>query len=92
MKFVDFLVALSFGTYPYHDLACVMLGILSIFHSNADSERIFSMVRKVRTESRASMSVPTLEALLINKMGFGVQLTDSVLTKCKKATVDFLRK
>lgn len=40
-------------------LARVMSVILAIPHSNADCERVFSLVRKTRTENRASMQCPT---------------------------------
>lgn len=76
------------GTYPYEDIACVMLGILSIPQSNAESERMFSIVRKNRTETRASMGIPTLESILVNKMGGGLELHESLLRKCKTATME----
>lgn len=77
------------GSKPYHLLATFMLGILCIPHSNADSERIFSIVRKNRTEFRASMSTETLAALLTNKLGGRVDLGDAVLKKCKRATLHY---
>ena len=45
-----------------------MTAILTIPHSNADCERLFSMVRKNRTESRSSMAVGTLSALIATKV------------------------
>ena len=48
-------------------LANLMLGILVIPHSNADSERIFSQVRKNRTETRPNLSVSTLSSLMVLK-------------------------
>ena len=42
-------------------------GILAIPHSNADCERVFSFVRKTRTEARSSINNETLESLLIQK-------------------------
>jgi hypothetical protein len=45
----------------------LMLGILVIPHSNADSERIFSQVRKNRTEIRPNLSVSTLSSLMVLK-------------------------
>ena len=44
-----------------------MLGILAIPHSSSHCERIFSTVRKNRTDQRASLSDDTLKALLILK-------------------------
>ncbi|MGH0136938.1 UNVERIFIED_CONTAM: hypothetical protein FKN15_006871 [Acipenser sinensis] len=75
-------------------LVKVKLMILTIPHSNADSERVFSIVRKNHTEFRPNLSDRTLEALLVQKlhilardsvcykMVFGCDL----LKKCKQAT------
>ena len=45
----------------------VVLSILTIPHSSAHCERVFSTVRKNRTEQRSSLSDKTLEALLVMK-------------------------
>ena len=39
-----------------------------IAHSNADSERVFSMVRKIDTDSRSQLGNDTLRALLSVKI------------------------
>lgn len=52
------------GLMKFSRIAQVMLGILSVPHSNAECERQFSIVRKTRTEFRASMSDKTLGQLL----------------------------
>lgn len=57
----------EFGLLMYEDLCTVMKSILVIPHSNAGCERIFSLVRKNRTDFRGSMSNDTLEALLVCK-------------------------
>ena len=44
------------GIQPLKDLAAVMLEILTIPHSSSHCERIFSTVRKNRTDQRASPS------------------------------------
>ena len=44
-----------------------MCGIMTIPHSSAHCERVFSCVRKNRTEQRASLSDRTLESLLVFK-------------------------
>ncbi|MGH0191952.1 UNVERIFIED_CONTAM: hypothetical protein FKN15_003042 [Acipenser sinensis] len=49
-------------------LVKVMLVILTILHSNADSERVFNIVHKNRTEFRPNLSDRTLEALLVPKL------------------------
>ena len=40
------------------------LQLLSIPSSNADSERVFSLVRRIRTEFRSSLPIETLSALI----------------------------
>lgn len=81
------------GQYRFDCLARVMAAILAIPHSNADCERVFSLVRKTRTESRASMSNETLESLLIQKINglhrgacYAQQFNDELLKKAKSAT------
>lgn len=72
----------------------IMLRILSIPHSNASCERMFSLVRKNRTEFRANMSVETLESLITLKQSAGtcyLQKPDKkVLNACKGATAERL--
>ena len=51
----------------FEDLANVMLGLLTIPHSSAQCERVFSCVRKNRTPQRSSMSDQTMESLLVLK-------------------------
>ena len=78
-------------------LARVMSVILTIPHSNADCERVFSLVRKTRTENRASMSNETLESLVIQKVTsqhqgpcFSQQFADNLVRKAKSATYSTL--
>ena len=72
----------------------VMVRILSIPHSNASCERIFSVVRKNRTDFRANMETETLQSLLILKQTggecFNRKFTPEVITACKKATQEHL--
>ena len=49
------------------ELSVVMRGILVIPHSSAPCERIFSCVRKNKTPERSSLSIETLESLLVLK-------------------------
>ena len=53
------------GTFS--DLSLVMRGVLTIPHSSAHCERVFSCVRKNKTEQRASMKDETLDSLLVVK-------------------------
>lgn len=49
-------------------LAQVMKGLCCLSHSNADTERVFSLVRKNHTEFRARMTTESLSALIIQKV------------------------
>ena len=57
----------DFGEVKYKFLPKVILGILTIFHSNAECERIFSFVRKNHTVFRSSLGNDTTENLMILK-------------------------
>lgn len=75
------------------DLATAMLAVCCIPHSNADAERIFSIVKKNYTESRASMKVETLSNLLVSKVTNchgNLHMSKELLGKCKKATREML--
>ena len=68
--------------------------ICTLPHSNADSERIFSIVKKNKTEFRASMSLDTLNSLLVQKIDMlanhrvchQATFSEEVLANAKKAT------
>jgi len=55
------------GLPKYGALSSVVLGILTIYHSNADCERLFSAVRKNKTDFRSSLSTDTLSSILTHK-------------------------
>ena len=55
------------GNALFTELSKVMLGILTIPHSSAHCERVFSTVRKNRTDQRSSLNDKTLESLLVLK-------------------------
>ncbi len=81
------------GEQKYQNLATLALQLLSIPASNADSERVFSLVRRVKTDYRASLLTETLSALIgchFNKtvhccepFKFG----EALLSKAKKWTM-----
>ena len=52
------------GQAKFAELSKVMLAVLCIFHSNADCERVFSLVTKNKTEFRPSMTTRTLNSLV----------------------------
>lgn len=61
------------GVEVFKNLSAVMLGILVIFHSNADCERIFSLVGKNKTEFRASLATSTISSLVTRKVSFQLE-------------------
>ncbi|KAH7955856.1 hypothetical protein HPB52_004556 [Rhipicephalus sanguineus] len=76
------------GSLKYARLSKFMLGVLTLPHSNAECERVFSKVKKVHTQFRASMSKKTLEQLLV------ARCAQSHSGKCHEQVFDkdFLRK
>ena len=82
------------GLLRLHQL---MAGLLTIPCSNADAERGFSVLRKVHTDQRASLSQSTIITLMSIKMNnsdccIDTELSDDLLTKCKNATTLTLAK
>ncbi|KAK0050591.1 hypothetical protein Bpfe_019928 [Biomphalaria pfeifferi] len=73
----------------FKNLAEVMLALLTIPHSSAHCERIFSLVRRNRTEFRSRLNNETIEALLICKSRPGDAInrvySDSELEDLKSA-------
>lgn len=84
------------GQEIFSNLSAVMLGILVIFHSNADCERIFSLVTKNKTQYRASLSTDMISALVTRKVSMAAKGTichmegfsDALLKKAKSATYE----
>lgn len=54
----------TMGSLKYENLSSLALNLLAIPTSNADSERVFSLVRRIKTEFRASLSPETVAALI----------------------------
>ena len=52
------------GRRKYHHLSILALNLLSISASNADSERVFSFVTRIKTNFRTSLSTETVSALI----------------------------
>ena len=85
------------GTHKFRKLCHIMLGILSIPHSNAECERIFSQVRKNKTDFRGSLSDNMLSALLVkksraNSQCYNEEFSASFLKKAKAATTAAVKK
>ena len=79
------------GILKFPNLCKLMKGILSIPHSNASSERLFSMVRKIVTENRTDLGNDTVCALLSCKMNCDSTASNftpdrSISQTAKKAT------
>ncbi len=79
------------GELRFPNLYCLMAGLLSIPCSNADAERGFSVLRKVHTDQRVSLSHETLVHLFSIKFYdtsccFDTEHSEELIAKCKKAT------
>lgn len=76
-------------------LSKLMAGLLSIPSSNADSERGFSMLRKIHTAQRSNLDHSTIVSLMSLKFNcdsccYDTKLTSELLSDCKKATLKSL--
>ena len=88
----------STGHAKYADLAQLAQKVLLIPHSNAACERVFSAVRKIRTDFRGSMNPNTLEDICtvkVHMLNEGLVCHEQLFSmketkKAKKATVAFL--
>lgn len=82
----------TFDEQPrFHLLHQLMAGLLSIPVSNADSERGFSMLRKIHTDQRANLDQSTIVALMGMKFNCDdcccdIKLSSELLSASKKAT------
>ena len=79
------------GKGRFTTLCKLMYGLLSIPCSNADSERGFSMLRKIHTNQRSNLEQSTIVSLMSMKFNCDDCCHDStfsseLLTQCKKAT------
>ena len=83
------------GQPRFNLLHQLMAGLLSIPVSNADSERGFSMLRKIHTDQRANLDQSTIIALMGMKFNCDdcccdIKLSPELLSACKKATTLFV--
>ena len=79
-----------YGKPWFHSLYKLMIGLLTIPASNADSERGFSVLRKIHTDQRSNLNQSTIIALMSVKLNsddccYNCELSDD-LKQCKKAT------
>ena len=54
----------AMGEYRYTNLGRLALQLLAIPTSNADSERVFSLVRRIQTDFRSQLIPETISALI----------------------------
>ena len=81
--------AKAYASYP--KVTTLMRAILSIPHSNASSERVFSMLKKIQTDQRADLCHDSINALLSIKVNMNTCCYDTVpsaslLKNLKKAS------
>ena len=84
------------GHYKYSTISKLMKTYLLLPHSNADSERVFSMVNKICTEHRADLAQDMVAALLSVKVNSRVdpqrfEPSRNELGKAKSATMEYNR-
>ena len=52
------------GSLKYANLSTLAFHLLAITTSNADSERVFNLVRRIKIDFRSSLSPETVSALI----------------------------
>lgn len=57
------------GNCPYKELFQVTTIVMSIPHSNADIERVFSLMNVIKTELRNTLNIKTINAILMIRTG-----------------------
>lgn len=85
------------GQDRFGTLCKLMFGLLVIPCSNADSERGFSILRKIHTDQRSNLDQSTIIALMSVKFNcddccHDVKVDTELLKDCKKATYLYLHK
>ena len=83
------------GTVKFKRLSKIALLILTLPHSNAEEERVFSMVTKNKTKFRPNLQLDTtLSSILTVKLAnptdcIKFEPTKQILDTAKKATVEY---
>ena len=83
------------GQPRFNLLYKLMSGLMSIPVSNADSERGFSILRKIHTYQRSNLDQSTIVALTTIKFNIDnccldIELPPELLRECKKATKSYV--
>ena len=81
------------GAVRFPALTTVYTALLGLPHSNADSERTFSMLRKLHTDSRSNLLPETITAYLQCKMNvdsccYQLEVTPAMVRDAKRACSD----
>ena len=74
------------GQERFGTLCMLMYGLLSVPCSNADSERGFSVLRKIHTDQRSNLDQSTIISLMSMKFNTDDCLSPELLAQCKKVT------
>ena len=84
------------GSYRFEKLSKISRLILTVPHSNAEEERIFSMARKNKTCFRPNLdpeetlgSLITVKLATENELIHKIKLPQEVFDKAKKATKEY---
>ena len=83
------------GKPRFNFLHKLMSGLMPIPVSNADSERGFSILRKIHTDQRSNLDQSTIDALMTTKSNIDnccldIELPPELHHECKKATKSYL--
>ena len=83
------------GQPRFNLLHKLMSGLMTIPVSNADSERGFSMLRKIHTDQRSNLDHSSIVALMAMKFNvddccWDINLSPELLRECKKATKSYV--
>ena len=83
------------GQPRFYHLQKLVSGLMSIPISNADSERAFSILRKIHTDQRSNLDHSTVVSLMALKFNLDeccldVELSEELLKSCKQATKKYV--
>ena len=97
--FISKIISPATGLPKYPTMSKIARLIVVMYHSNADCERIFSLVNKNKTEFRSLLSTNMLGNLMTRRMDlmssgtpcYSVKYSQELLAKAKSATAAGLR-
>jgi len=85
------------GTKRFPRLSAIAKLVLTLSHSNAEEERLFSMVKRNKTSFRPNLqeslgSILTVKLAMKNKRPHSLEIHEEILSKAKKATLNYNKK